>query len=452
MHPGVDLRLQFVTANKDALMNADVNGGLISMNHYVESPEEIQFKTYDVIVTHDKAAHFLRMIMFALTQPTFEKGVRYYLEARAFQSASPSDLHAGLQRALDEDSPSNNVDLASAMSSWEDFAGYPVVTVRRDGDRLSLTQEGFSTRHSNLFSIPINYATASNPDFLDVNHELWLTTQEASIFRSNATKSWDDNDWVVVNVRQYGYYATNYDNLGWDLIIEALLNDIESINFEQRSLFFADFRKFIDQGHDVSTTIFLRLLNTLQLDNEIWVWDRASSALELVTNRLRDTTLLIPHLSYVRNLMQPIYDRMVNDASFNSDLSRLVTFWSCLSGIQECLSATIDEVTDVMLTGEPTTPNMCSGFRSANDTVWKYFWYVTLQSSGSIREDLLTALPCSNDPALITYYLNEALNLGNGFTREQRAIIINRVYSANFIGYDLVFEFVAENHQFIHTK
>lgn len=451
-HTEVDLRINFVTENRDPLMSTDVHGQLVPLNQYVETPAEIEFKTYDVIVTHDKAAHYLRMIMFMLTQPTFEKGVRYYLAERAYQSATPSDLHAGLQRALDEDIPTNNINVASMMSSWEDFAGYPVVTASREADRLILTQENFNTRYYNTFSVPINYATATNPDFLQVNLQLLLTTREAVIFQGNATKSWSDGDWIVLNLRQYGYYATNYDNLGWDLIIAALLNNIDSIDFESRSLFFADFRLFLEQGHDVSTTILLRLLSTLQIDNVFTVWNRASNALSVVTGRLRETTLLNQHLSFVRNLMQPIYNRMVNDASFNSELSGLVTFWSCLSGIQECLSATIEEVTDVMMTGETSTPNMCSGFRSANDTVWKYFWYVTLQSSGVVREQLLTALPCTNDPALLTYYLNQVTNLGNGFTREQRAIMINRVYNANFVGYNFVFDFVAAHHEFIHTQ
>lgn len=444
------MRLPLVTTAKDSLMMHDINGALVSLNFYVETPDEIEFKTYDVTVTHDKAVYIIRMMMFALTQETFEKGVRYYLQERAYNSATPRDLHAGLQRAHHEDFPGINLDIEAVMYSWEMFAGYPIVTVRRDGQRLIFTQQGFRTSHDEIFSIPIAFATATNSNFDDAA-DFWMTTRETEILQSNASKSWSDGDWIVLNLRNYGYYITNYDDNLWSLIIDQLTSDIESIHFENRGLLFADFHKLIDQGHDVSSTIFLRLAMSLQLENEVNVWDRAHPGLLRISNRLRGTVLLEDHLSYLRHVMTPIYDRLLNDENFDSEILGHVSFWSCRSGVSRCLVNALNEVVTSM-ENNSVTSEMCLGFMTANETVWMHFWDVALRSSETARQQLLNDLPCTSNNELLNIYLNASLDTSNGLTQEDRVIIINRVFSANFIGYDLIYEFIRDNQDFIHSE
>ncbi|KAG4074718.1 hypothetical protein HA402_008444 [Bradysia odoriphaga] len=337
----------FMITTKDEVMSLDVNGALVPLNHYVESPSEINDKAYDVIVTHYKAAFVLFMARTMLQQITFEKGVRYYLAERAFNSATPDDLHSGLQRSYDEDNPGNGVDIADIMWPWQNIRGYPVVTVTIEGDVLTLKQEGFRTPHDELYGIPISIATASNPNFsYPLQQIYWMTSKEMQISLSDPTIGWVENDWIVVNVRNFAYYVTNYDDNLWNLLIEELVNEPENIHFENRGALFANFHLFIEHAHDVSSTIFLRLAELLQVENEVTVWRRADRGLLRIGSRLRGTELFQGHETYLRNLFAPIYERMLNDEHFNTQLVDLVRFWSCTSGIQECLDSAIDELYD----------------------------------------------------------------------------------------------------------
>ncbi len=427
---------------------ADVNGALVPLNQYVESPMEINDKAYDVIVTHYKGAFILLMARFMLKELTFEKGIRYYLTDRAFDSVTPDDLHNGLQRAYDEDNPNNGVDIDEIMWSWENIRGYPVVTVSIEGDTLTLKQEGFQTPHNESFGIPISIATASNPNFTYPLQQIyWMSNHELEISLSNSSIEWSENDWIVVNVRNFAYFITNYDDNLWNLLIEALINEPENIHFENRGALFANFHLLIEYAHNVSSTIFLRLAESLQVENEISVWRRADRGLLRIDSRLRRTELIEGHLNYLRNLFKPIYDRLFNDENFNPQLADLVRFWSCTSGIQECLDRAIDDLFDEA----DDTLTMCPGFMSANQTVLTLFWNSALINPSN-EEQLLTDLACSNDLNFLSVYLNASLDLSNNFTRTQRAIIINRVFSANSVGFDLIREFFSDNHDFIHAE
>lgn len=439
--------IRFMTTMKDDMMLTDVNGALVPLNQYVESPNEINDKAYDVIVTHYKAAFILFMTMSMMQQVTFEKGIKYYLEDRAFNSVTPDDLHNALQRAYDEDNPESDVDIATIMWPWENLRGYPVVTVSIENDKLTFKQEGFRTPHDELFGIPIAITTSSNPNFSYPLEEIyWMTTSEFEISLNNSTIDWTENDWIIVNVRNFAYYITNYDDTLWNLLIETLINEPESIHFEDRGTLFINFYLFIEHAHNVSSTIFLRLAQALQVDNEITVWNRAHRGLLRFANRLRGTEMFQNHWIYLRNLFTLIYDRLSNDESFNSELAELVSFWSCTSGIEECLDSAIDDLFDSV-----AVSSMCPGFMTANETVLMRFWSTALLNPVN-SDQLFTDLACSRDLNFLSVYLNESLDLSNSLTRNQREIIINRVYSANFVGFDLIRDFFLDNYDFIHAE
>lgn len=442
---------QFVTTIKDDMMLADVNGALVPLNQYVESPAEINDKAYDVTVTHYKGAFLLFMMYLGLQPTTFQKGVRYYLDDRAYQSATPSDLHAGLQRAYDEDYPASGVDIDAIMWPWENLHGYPIVTVSIEGDTLTFAQKGFRTTHDELYGIRIVFTTASTANFdFPVDHTFWLSTRETDISLNNLTIDWTEGDWIVANVRNYGYYVTNYDDTLWNLIIEALTDDDEHtrVHYENRGLLFADFHVFIEQAYDVSSTIFLRLAQSLRIENEITVWNRAHRGLFRITNRLRATDLLDDHLNHLSELFSPIHDRMLDDESFNAQVADHVRFWSCTSRIRECLNNALDELVDAM-DGPLLESSLCTGFMTANATVRTHFWNVALES---VDDQLLSDLACSSDLAFLSIYLNASLDLTNNLGVGNRRTIINRVFEANFVGFDLIHEFFSDNHEFIHAE
>lgn len=173
------------------------------------------------------------MMQVALSVPTWTKGLRYYLETNEYKSASSAELYAGLQQAVNEDVLTNPPSVSTIMSSWENQAGYPVITVSRNGNQLKLTQDRFfytEETSSNLWWVPINYVVGSNPIFTDTKPDLWMAGEkEVTIESATAPKSWTNNDWIVVNIQETSYYRVNYDDNLWNLLIQQLNGN----NFDQ---------------------------------------------------------------------------------------------------------------------------------------------------------------------------------------------------------------------------
>lgn len=173
------------------------------------------------------------MMQVALSVPTWTKGLRYYLETNEYKSASSDELYAGLQQAVNEDVLINPPSVSTIMSTWENQAGYPVITVSRTGNQLKLTQDRFfytEETSSNLWWVPINYVVGSNPVFTDTKPDLWLAGEkEVTIESDTAPKPWTTNDWIVVNIQETSYYRVNYDDNLWNLLIQQLNGN----NFDQ---------------------------------------------------------------------------------------------------------------------------------------------------------------------------------------------------------------------------
>lgn len=162
----------------------------------------------------------------ALTIPTWTKGLRYFLEQKKFQAAISDDLYNGIQQALNEDFPSSDLNIDTVFRSWENQPGFPLITVSKSGNQVTMTQERFFYNNdvsTSLWWIPINYVVGSNPNFTESQPDFWIRGQKTVTLSSNsAPKSWSDNDWIIVNIQQTGYFRVNYDDNLWTQIMHFL--------------------------------------------------------------------------------------------------------------------------------------------------------------------------------------------------------------------------------------
>lgn len=168
------------------------------------------------------------MMQVALGVSTFTKGLRYYLNTNEYQSASSDDLYESLQLAVNEDYPTSPPSVSTVMKTWENQAGYPVITVSRDEGRLTLTQERFfytEETSTSLWWVPINYVVGSNPNFDDTKPDLWIPGVKTQTIESNSQKPFTNDDWIIVNIQESSYYRVNYDDNLWNLLIEQLRSD-----------------------------------------------------------------------------------------------------------------------------------------------------------------------------------------------------------------------------------
>lgn len=183
----------------DVAIAMDVFGLVPALNDYVESPQEIRGK-FD-FVTYNKGAIIARMFGEVTSRDIWVQAMTYYINEKQMESASPQDVYNALQRAYDEEHPLNNLNFTLLMSPWFDFAGFPVVTVRRSVEGITIDQEGFNTLHDEIFPIPINFASASVPDFAVTTAGFWMITGQLTIYPQNIYRTFTDDDWIIFNIR-----------------------------------------------------------------------------------------------------------------------------------------------------------------------------------------------------------------------------------------------------------
>jgi aminopeptidase N len=219
------------------------------------------------------------MMQVAVGVDTWTKGLRNYLTTKQYDAATPTDLYSGLQQAINQDYPTNPPNIATIMSTWENQAGYPVITVSRSGNQLTLTQERFfynEQSSSSLWWVPINYVVKSNPDFSNTKPDLWIPAQKSMTLQSgSAPKAWTDSDWVVVNIQESSYYRVNYDNNLWNLLIEQLNVDFNKIHLLNRAQLVDDSLNLARAGK-IDYDVPFAILEYLSKENDYIPWAAVS--------------------------------------------------------------------------------------------------------------------------------------------------------------------------------
>lgn len=227
------------------------------------------------------------MMQVALGVETWTKGLRNYLTTKQYDSATSDDLYSGLQQAVNQDVAINPPNVATIMRTWENQAGYPVVTVSRSGNQLTLTQERFyytQETSSSVWWVPINYVVGSNPDFSDTKPDLWMQGQKTVNLQSNtAPKSWNVNDWIVVNIQESSYYRVNYDDNLWNLLIEQLHGDFSKIHLLNRAQLVDDSLNLARAGK-IDYNVPFAILEYLAKENDYIPWASVSFLIFLSLN------------------------------------------------------------------------------------------------------------------------------------------------------------------------
>ncbi|HXG02424.1 MAG TPA: M1 family metallopeptidase [Candidatus Binatia bacterium] len=89
------------------------------------------------VLTYEKGASVLRMVEQYLGPEVFRQGVRDYLRTHAYGNADTGDLWAALGRAAGQS-------LDAMMRGWIFTPGFPLISARREGAELVLSQRRFT--------------------------------------------------------------------------------------------------------------------------------------------------------------------------------------------------------------------------------------------------------------------------------------------------------------------
>ncbi|PIK35902.1 putative aminopeptidase N [Apostichopus japonicus] len=179
-------------------------------------------------------ASILRMLQNFLGEATFKKGLNSYLTAFAYSNAVNGDLWFHLTQAADEDG--KDIDVTAIMETWTLQMGFPVIDVTRSyggNVEYSASQHRFlsnpDSEEQNTYPdlgykwyVPLTHTSSANPNFQGDQIE-WLNPDDEGYNKDIGEGS--DSDWLLVNIREYGYHRVNYDANNWQLIAQQLEDD-----------------------------------------------------------------------------------------------------------------------------------------------------------------------------------------------------------------------------------
>lgn len=135
LFPNWEIWTRFVQEyiNKAMLLDGLENSHPIEVD--VKSSSEVN-EIFDAI-SYCKGASVIRMIVDCVGPDNFQKGLRVYLKHHQFSNAATNDLWKDLSLASD----GVNVDVL--MHKWTRDTGYPVLSVTRQGSKLTIKQSRF---------------------------------------------------------------------------------------------------------------------------------------------------------------------------------------------------------------------------------------------------------------------------------------------------------------------
>lgn len=246
----------------------------------VSKPADIR-RIFDPI-SYSKGAILIHMMQSMLGEQAFKDALRTYLKKFEYSNARQDDLWEVMTEfghkynTLDKE-----MDVKTIMDSWTLKAGYPVISVKRNGTNVHISQQRYMLPTVNRsdeqkWFIPITYATQDKPVHNLTVPKYWLTDKK-NLTLTNVVQN---DHWIYFNVKRSGYYRVNYEYELWivllrnyesmpDVILAKLFDD--SLNLARADLV----------SYDIPLTFLLKLRAA-----DILPWAAATPGIEYLTYML----------------------------------------------------------------------------------------------------------------------------------------------------------------------
>lgn len=258
--------------------DSDISSHPISFS--VSKPADIR-RIFDPI-SYSKGASIIHMMQSFLGEEAFKAALKEYLKKFEYSNAKQDDLWAVMTKyghqyiTLPKD-----MDVKKIMDSWTLQAGYPILTVERNGTSIKISQQRYmlpqvDVNDEQKWYIPITYVTQANPTHNATVPEHWLSgTKNITL-----EKVVDPEQYIYFNIKRAGYYRVNYDYNSWitllrkyeslpDIILAQLFDD--ALNLARAEVV----------SYDIPLTFLLRLRA-----GDILPWASATSGIEYLTYML----------------------------------------------------------------------------------------------------------------------------------------------------------------------
>lgn len=408
--------------------------------------------------------HLLHLFGTKLT--TFK--LRFYFlnfNCSSYNAADESGLFKHLNYAAHEDKViSEKFNIANLFGSWSNQKGFPLVTlIRNENGSITLHQgkyNAYATNETDTSSwwIPFNLATAQNAIFNKTLPSGWMAKGEQTKLLTVSNDSeikWGDNDWVILNRQQTGYYRVQYDEKNYNLIMKELNDgDPSKIHPINRAQIIDDIHELVLRER-VSAKHLCHALNYLSKENAYAPWQAANKILDDWHHNFQTSKKLKSFQLLIGNSVGPYYDQLtINEADDEPILNKVARSiainLACEYGVSKCLQETYTEF-QAIINGKKIKPNIrqsviFNGIRSANDEEITKLWSIFLNIGDKVeRSEIILSLGNIARDATLNEYLKKSTADFNDKTLDatERTNIITTIAGRSQKGLMLAIQFLA---------
>lgn len=358
--------------------------------------------------------------------------------------------------------------MKDVIDSWSLKGGYPIINVTRSSENvLLITQMKYINTHKranddDLWIIPLNFATESHPNFTHTAPLVWMTSQNISI-KNHSFNGFTENDWIIFNIQQTGYFRVNYDEELWHLIAEKLSSDtFEDIHVINRAQIIDDVLN-LARGEFITYEIVFKILEYLDGEQDFLPWSSANNGLGYINRLMTGSANYQNFQRFIAKIIGPLYkelgshDRGTKDNLSDKHARIIAINWACISGEQNCLNDTTTRVQEVLedpsaeIEANVRATIYCNGLRHGNrndfDRMWMRF---NITNDATTRRTLISGMGCMQDSLIQMHNLGMTLYEDNTYTRAERPRVLQAVYNTGGLsGVESSIQFIDENYDII---
>uniref|UniRef100_A0A8C7ZN88 Aminopeptidase n=1 Tax=Oryzias sinensis TaxID=183150 RepID=A0A8C7ZN88_9TELE len=450
------LSVRFRVMDKDALISSH------PVSTAVVTPEQVE-EMFDS-VSYEKGASILLMLNAYLPgEQQFRKGIIQYLKQFSGSNTETNNLWDSLtQVCMCGHSYINQIfypmgiyNVSEMMSSWTSLKGFPLVSVSRKGDEVTLTQEHFlltpaNASHTSRWGFFFQHTQITD---LQACRQNFLLKAKSGTFKVPESVKW-----LKLNYQNTGYYIVDYGDDGWTALINALSTNVSILTFEDRASLIHNMFALSRQGR-VSFRRVLSLLNytyketetapvteaLLQLNNIYRLLEKRQEFDLMSCMKVQFT------LTYILDHFGALMDNQTWGEEENlskQELRSALLSMACSLEKENCTQSANDMFKQYVSNQTRRIPGdlqqVVFSVAAQSRTDWLILYDMYKQSTvDAEKRNMLLGLASTQDTQLLAKILNEGLK-GDVIQTQELPLIINTV-SRGFAGYLFAWDFVQVN-------
>lgn len=406
LHPEWNVWLDFATMESIAALRRDSIDGVQAVQVDVNHPDEIS-TLFDGAIVYAKGARLLRMLQQYIGHEAFQAGLKEYFKSHAYSNTVGDDLWRALSDA-------SSKDIATFMNTWISQSGYPVLSVSKQNDQITLSQQQFFTGphqpSDKLWPIPLESSCSEMPEL--------LSTKTVTVTRHHDTP-------LRFNAGDTAHFITHYD----DSLLAQLIEEVREGKLSPLDrLQLLHEQTLLARGGIISSATLLPLLDAYKNEHTEAVWDIIGIAIGELKKFVETDLVAEKQLrTFAANLARSEYNRLgwdtqPNEAEQDTKLRASIIGLMIYGEDSDAVDTALTTYKNTPL--EQLDPELRSLILSAAvrygddaaiiDTLLKHY---SQSSSAELQQDIACGLTSTKDAAAIQKLLATLTN--NSIIRSQ---------------------------------